>query len=316
MTKNQNDKNNHEKSPEIKELIQQKIILKEITSHLEENTKKMEETVGKKEFVQKINELEQQKILLTELTKMLSENNVSVDEILTIISHEFKTPMVPVKAYVDMLLEGNLGELTESQKKKLKIVQNSISSLHDLVSNSLDSKKIELGRITMNKTETNLTKLIENTIEKMKVENSILFYHPNHDVIISCDAVRISQVLVNLIKNSLKVITKEAGVITVDLKYVDNESVQIRVKDNGIGILTEKLPGIFTKYYKTDASETRDDIGIGLGLYLSKQIIDAHDGKIWIESEVGKGTTINFILPRFVEPRPFNEEKIHGRKQV
>lgn len=300
MLKKQNNKNNFVGNiHENKELEQQKIILKEINKHLEEKIKKLEliESVKESE-IHKINELEQQKILLNELNSMITKDDASIDEVLTILSHEFKTPMVPIKAYTAMLIDGHLGELTHDQKERLKVVQCSINSLQELVSNSIDSKKIELGQITMNKTETDLTKLVSNVIGEIntEVEKGNISYTPNEKIIISCDSRRISQVLVNLIKNCIKAIPNRGGKISIKTECVNNEAVVV-VEDNGKGIPQEKLSTIFSRYGKTDRSETRDDAGIGLGLYLCKQITDAHGGRIWIESQKDVGTRVYFTLP-------------------
>lgn len=296
--KKQKNKNQIENSHENKELKQQNIILKEINKHLEEKLK-LEDGVERESEIHKINELEQQKILLNELNVMISKGDASLDEVLTILSHEFKTPMVPIKAYTDMLLEGQLGELTEGQKERLKIVQSGISSLHELVSNSIDSKKIELGQIRMNKIKTDLTKLIANVIKdtNAKMEKKVDWvYSPHEEIMALCDSERIHQVLVSLIKNCLKVIPNGNGKISVKAECVNNEAIVV-VEDNGKGIPSDKLATIFSKYGKTDRSETRDDAGIGLGLHLCKQIIDAHSGRIWIESKEKVGTRVYFTLP-------------------
>ena len=297
--KKQKNKDQTENSHENKELEQQNIILKEINKHLEEKLKKSEDGIERESEIHKINELEQQKILLNELNVMISKGDASLDEVLTILSHEFKTPMVPIKAYTDMLLEGQLGELTEGQKERLKIVQSGISSLHELVSNSIDSKKIELGQIRMNKVKTDLTKLIANVIKdtNAKMEKKVDWvYSPYEEIMALCDSERIHQVLVNLIKNCLKVIPNGNGKISVKAECVNNEAIVV-VEDNGKGIPSDKLSTIFSKYGKTDRSETRDDAGIGLGLHLCKQIIDAHSGRIWIESKEKVGTRVYFTLP-------------------
>jgi len=299
MMKKQKNKDQTENSHENKELEQQNIILKEINKHLEEKLKKSEDGIERESEIHKINELEQQKILLNELNVMISKGDASLDEVLTILSHEFKTPMVPIKAYTDMLLEGQLGELTEGQKERLKIVQSGISSLHELVSNSIDSKKIELGQIRMNKVKTDLTKLIANVIQDInaKMEKKVDWvYSPYEEIMALCDSERIHQVLVNLIKNCLKVIPNGNGKISVKAECVNNEAIVV-VEDNGKGIPSDKLSTIFSKYGKTDRSETRDDAGIGLGLHLCKQIIDAHSGRIWIESKEKVGTRVYFTLP-------------------
>ena len=114
---------------------------------------------------------------------------------------------------------------------------------------------------------------------------------------LNCDAKRISQVLTSLLDNSLKAIQPKLGKIKVSASQLENR-VTVSVHDNGCGIPKEELDKVFSKFYQVDMSNTREKGGVGLGLSICQKIIDAHDGKIWIESELDKETTVNFTLPR------------------
>ncbi len=208
--------------------------------------------------------------------------------------------MVPIEAFTNMLLSGHFGDLNENQKERLEVVKTNVSSLRELVSNTIDSKKIELGQISMNKKKNDITKIVANVIATMDEEarknGTWFFYSPGKTISAMCDSDRISQVLTNVIKNSMNAVKKDAGEIRISL-IDDKDHIKVKIDDNGKGIPEEKLLKIFSKSYKTDMSETQKG-GVGLGLYLCKQIIDSHGGNIWIESDLGKGTTVHFTLPK------------------
>lgn len=287
----------------IKELEQEKIVLLEINDLLEKMTKKFEKTSEQqqKNEIHRIKEMEQEKVVLDEINEVLNDKGKSLEELFTILSHEFRTPMVPITAYTDMLLEGQFGELNESQKTRLKLIKDNLFSLHQIISNVIISKKIELGEITMHKTLIDLTKLITGIIEKINSEESQqctrFDFSSTHEYFIACDLERIRDVLMNLFKNSLKAIPKGSGEIKVSLDET-NESVTVNITDNGKGIPKDKLPMLFSKFYKKNASITREEEGVGLGLYFCKQIMDLHNGEITIESQLGKGTSVTIVLPK------------------
>lgn len=291
-----------------KESEQQKIILKEINKKLEEDISDLKlKKLKVKSQIHQTNELEQQKILLHELFEvMLRDSDKSMDRTLDILSHEFRTPLVPIKAYVDMLLAGLFGELTENQKEKVKILQENVSHLGNLVSNAIESKMLDSSKIVLNKTSNDISKLVIHTIsnlDKKTRESGTHIYFSDKPIFALFDAKRISQVLTNLIENSIKSIQKYqtgsyfgTGKISIIIKEKDN-FILVSVEDNGGGIPKEKVSKLFTKYGKVDSSSTRNDVGIGLGLHMCKQIISAHDGRIWIESQEKKGTKAYFTLP-------------------
>ena len=304
------------KSHKIKELEQEKIILGELNEYLSRKLEGLEtdQFSEKSDQFHKIKELEQEKIILEDLNEVLGKGEPSLDELFTILSHEFRTPVVPIKAYTEMLLEGHLGNLNTQQKERLEMVRDSASSLNELITSAILSKKIERGEIKMSLQRNDVTKIINDIIATMEKElrqrGASMFYLPEREVFVSCDAERISLVLANLIRNSLKAVDRGSGEIRINLE-VGGEEVKITIKDNGGGIPEDKLPKIFSKFYKTNMSETRADGGIGLGLYLCKQIIDLHGGRMWVESMVGKGTSVHFTLPKIDKTVPFgfNESK-------
>lgn len=229
------------------------------------------------------------------------KTDIAKDEFLAMITHELKTPLVPIQGYADILLSGHLGKLTDKQRERIGIIKSSAASLLQLISDLLDVQKLELGQLKMKKLTVDIHDTVVKSIEtllpqideaKITVENKV-----DKGLQVPHDAERINQVLTNLIKNSLKAVKPNTGKITISSEEDANE-VRIHVTDNGVGIPYDKQSKIFTKFYQVDASLTREKGGSGLGLSICKGIIEAHGGKISLKSTPGTGTTITFTLPK------------------
>lgn len=242
---------------------------------------------------------------MTETVKLKEEEarktSVAKDEFLAMITHELKTPIVPIQGYADILLSGHLGGLTDKQRERISVIKSSAVSLLQLISDLLDVQKIELGQLKMKKTLAHIHPTVEKAIQifepqideyKIKIENRV-----DKKTLVPHDADRIVQVLTNLIKNSLKAIKPQTGVITIHSSE-DQDEVKIFVTDNGTGIPQEKQANLFTKFYQVDASLTREKGGSGLGLSICRGIIETHGGRITLESSPGGGTTVIFSLPK------------------
>ncbi len=222
------------------------------------------------------------------------------DEFMTMISHELKTPLVPISGYAGLLLADKYGKLNDVQREKIGVIQSSTQSMLKLISDLLDAQKIELGKLRLEKKEEDLNKIILYTIEKTKLEANkagILITTNLQDGLHSvCDKNRIGQVISNILLNSIDFCPKNTGKIHVTTRP-HGDFVRVVVKDNGIGMTKEKLSKIFVKFYQGDTSVTREHGGTGLGLAVCKGIVEGHDGKIWLESEgVGKGTEVHILL--------------------
>ncbi|HWY33878.1 MAG TPA: PAS domain-containing sensor histidine kinase, partial [Nitrosopumilaceae archaeon] len=274
------------------------------TSLYDENGKTVGRTVSLTDLTQIYlakEKIEQRELQIKEQLKNLKKLTRIKDEFLTMITHELKTPLVPIHSYVDILLSEALGPLNEAQKNRLEIMKSSSKSLLKLISDILDAQKIELGQLTLKKESYDIAGIINDTVNKMKpiVErNGISITTDLHEGIsCQCDKIRIEQVLSNLIANSLDFCSKESGKIHIKLHSQDR-SVKIIVKDNGIGIVKSSLDKIFVKFYQADTTTIREHGGTGIGLSVCKGIIDGHGGKIWAESEGrNKGTEIHILLP-------------------
>ena len=241
---------------------------------------------------------------MTETIKMKEEEarktDIAKDEFLAMITHELKTPLVPIRGYTDILLSGHLGELSDKQKERIEIIKSSASSLLQLISDLLDVQKLELGQLKIQKENADIYDTITKSIQTLQPqieEQRVSIVNDAIHVAIQHDPDRIGQVLTNLIKNSLKAVQPGTGKIRVYSEQTPDE-IRIMVSDNGVGVPYDKQSKLFTKFYQADASMTREKGGSGLGLSICKGIVEIHGGKINMQSAPSSGTTVTFSLPK------------------
>ena len=237
---------------------------------------------------------------IREKEDQVRKTNLAKDEFLAMITHELKTPLVPIQGYADLLLNEHLGKINPKQKERLAIIKDSATSLLGIVSDLLDAQKLELGELTINKESLSIKPTIEQSIESLKTEldeNEIKIELVISDVVVFHDPNRIDQVLTNLLKNSITSVKPKTGIIKISTEDSPSE-IKISVNDNGIGIPAEKQADLFKKFYQVDTSLTRERGGSGLGLAICKGIIENHGGKIWAESTPNVGSTFSFTIPK------------------
>ena len=231
---------------------------------------------------------------LKELDKMKSD-------FVSNVSHELRTPLTSIKGSVENMLDGLTGSLNEKQIRYLVRIKSNTDRLSRLINDLLDLSRIESGRVEVRPTRLPLTALAEEVAEHLKplaTEKLIRIEVPCSDPSATAwaDRDKVTQVLVNLIGNAVK-FTPPEGKVTVVLEKNDNDYVQISVADTGPGILPEETNKIFSKFYQVTNIAKQKPRGSGLGLAISKALVEMHGGKIWVESEVGRGSTFYFTLP-------------------
>ncbi len=232
--------------------------------------------------------------------KETKKTEIAKDEFLAMITHELKTPLVPIQGYADILLSEHLGKLTDKQKERIEIIKSSSETLLSLISDLLDAQKLELGQLKMRKENININDTVTHAIEvflPQAQKNKIQIISNMEDFSIEHDPVRIKQVMTNLIKNSLTAVEPEKGKIEISMKNMPQE-IQIMVKDNGVGIPLNKQSDLFKKFYQVDASLTREKGGSGLGLSICKGIMENHGGAITAKSTPNQETVFTVILPK------------------
>jgi PAS domain S-box-containing protein len=220
-------------------------------------------------------------------------------QFLSIISHEMRTPITPINAQLQLILAGYFGELTEKQKNSLEMIQRNTERLDRFIGEVLDISKFEAGVMKFDLIPANLNEIVGNAVETMKIQalnkNLELIFKEDKVPEVVIDKDRITQVIMNLINNAIK-FTDAGGVIEVELSS-DIDHAIVKVKDNGIGIKKEDMDRLFKPFQQLDSSYGRKYGGSGLGLAICNRIITYHGGKIWAESEFGKGSSFQFIIP-------------------
>jgi PAS domain S-box-containing protein len=257
-------------------------------------------TVGTYVDITSRKQAEQQVELLYEREKELRRNledemQRRVDFMNTVV-HELKTPLVPIIAASDLLSE----QVKEETSVKLSAsIQRSASTLNTRIDTLLDIARGEVGTLTLEYEEVDLSQILHQIYNEMyssAMIRSINFISNIPSILpdIRIDESRIEQVVVNLLSNAFK-FTPENGEVSMSIKESD-DSLKVSVKDNGPGIAKENFTKIFESYYRVE-NGCHQPAGLGLGLSLCKTIVEAHGGKIWVESELGKGSTFSFTIP-------------------
>jgi PAS domain S-box-containing protein len=222
-------------------------------------------------------------------------------DFVSIVSHELKTPMTSVRLALEMIDDGMLGEVTQEQKEKLKLAIRNIDRLIMLIEDVLSVSRIESGKLILYREKAPLLSVIERVVAQLSesarsARAEVLIAQPVFDVRAYFDANAISQVLTNLIGNAI-VHNKGGTKITISWQSEDDKEVKVAVIDNGKGIPKEELENIFQQFYQLHNEHEGRPKGTGLGLSISRSIVEAHRGKIWCESDPGKGAKFLFTLP-------------------
>ncbi len=231
------------------------------------------------------------------------------EEFISMISHELKTPLVPLKGYVQMMQRPKImrAELNERQKNAIVAMSRNIEKLQALVDDVMDVYKLDIGKLKFSMTDTDITKLVGETIAELRPLVDRKRIDLKADIkangIVFCDPNRIEQVISNLVRNSIDFVPDNGnGKITVRVQRDDNgdnnDTTLFSVEDNGIGINPDKAEKLFQKFYQIDTGLTRRHAGTGLGLVICRGIIDAHGGKIWLDKSYRGGAAIKFTLPQ------------------
>lgn len=229
----------------------------------------------------------------------LQEADRLKDEIVQNVSHELRTPLTFIKGYVDLLLDGQMGPLTEAQREAMEIIAEKTNLLSRLVSDIVTLQRIERGALNFEAVD--IVALARVSVQSFQLTASqagleFTIEDPGGPAIVWGDRERLSQVLDNLLHNAVK-FSPNGGRITVRIQDLE-DSVQVSVQDTGIGIPPDKLERIFERFYQVDGSTRRRFGGMGLGLAIVKRIVEAHGGRVWAESELGKGSTFYFTIPK------------------
>jgi len=242
------------------------------------------------------------------LEKELKESNEKLkqmyaikSEFTSMVSHELRTPLTAIKEGITIVLDGSAGGINDQQREFLEIAKKNVDRLKRLIDDVLDFSKLESKKLEFKMRESNINEIIRDAAETQKVvaEEKGLYLKTELSPempIIEFDRDRISQVLANLISNAIK-FTERGGITISSVKNEKENIIEVCVRDTGEGIKDEDLPKLFQKFQQLGGKDERKSGGTGLGLAISKEVIEQHGGKIWAESEYGKGSAFKFTLP-------------------
>ena len=240
---------------------------------------------------------------IEEKGRQLEEASRHKSEFLANMSHELRTPLNAVLGYAELMQDGIYGELSEQVREILDRIQQNGRHLLGLINDVLDLSKIEAGQLTLSLADYSMRALVLDVVsatEGLASDKNLTFeahvpkdLHNGHG-----DEQRIRQVLVNLVSNAIKF--TEAGSVTIRVRE-DGDRFLVAIIDTGVGIAPDDQHHIFEEFQQLDSSSTRKEGGTGLGLAIAKRIVELHGGSIWVESELGQGSTFSFTLPMSVK---------------
>ncbi len=253
-------------------------------------------------------ELKNKSLELTEANRALKELDQLKTEFLANVSHELRTPLNSILGYTQLLLDGVDGPLNEEQKKSLQRVETASHRLLQLINDVLDLSKMRAGKMELHPEKTTLHEILEETIQTIdplaRTKDIEIVVEESFIPVLTVDRAKIIQVLLNLLSNAVK-FTDPHGRVTVSTQVMNlpegpgviKEYAAVKVTDTGIGIKEGDLTDIFKEFVQADTSATRLHGGTGLGLPICRKLVEMHHGRIWVESEYGRGSTFTFILP-------------------
>jgi len=217
------------------------------------------------------------------------------------VSHELRTPLTSIKGYASILIDGKAGDVPDFVKERLEKINKHSDGLVRLINDLLDISRIESGKVEMKFESENIKDIVENVADLLAPQTKekqiqLAIEIPDNLTRVYIDHSQVERVFINLVGNALK-FTPQNGKIIIRAKE-SNGNVQIDIEDNGIGIPEDAKENIFSEFYRVDNIINQSLKGTGLGLTLVKYIVEAHKGRIWVESQPNKGSRFSFTLPK------------------
>jgi signal transduction histidine kinase len=258
-----------------------------------------------RELQRLVEEQQQTAAELRRLNERLEQASRAKSEFLANMSHELRTPMNAILGFTEMLRDGLYGEVPAELEEPLTDIQANGRHLLNLINDVLDLSKIEAGRMELALQDYSVSEMVDSvraSLRSLAADKGLAFVtRVTPDLPIARgDARRLAQCLMNLAGNALK-FTREGQVeISAEL---DGDRLVYRVTDTGIGIPKDELENVFGEFRQVDAAVTREFGGTGLGLSITKRFIEMHGGRIWVESELGQGSSFSFSIPLRVQER-------------
>jgi two-component system phosphate regulon sensor histidine kinase PhoR len=248
-------------------------------------------------------------ITISDVSKERELEEMKIDFV-SMAAHELRTPITSARGYLSLIQDECLDKLSPEQKSYIDKAFISSTQLASLVDNLLAVSRIERGAVNLQIVPANWSKIVKDCLNNFlplarekKIKLSVKI--PEKLLQVLVDEFRISEVLSNLLANALAY-TKAGGSVKVEIE-VNNKEIVTHVLDTGIGIPAEALPRLFTKFFRVSGALEQGSKGTGLGLYISKAIVEMHRGKIWVESKLGEGSTFSFSIPTVQNRQKINK---------
>jgi PAS domain S-box-containing protein len=225
------------------------------------------------------------------------------EEFVSVVSHELRTPLTSIRGSLGLLAGGAVGPLPTGAERMVRIALDNSDRLTRLINDILDMERIESGALPMEFAVRDCADLVSTTVTALRPvadDAGVVLVAGPAQGRVHADADRIVQALTNLVGNAVK-FSPRGGRVTVSAELGDSH-VTFRVEDEGRGVPADKLESIFGRFQQVDSTDSREKGGTGLGLAITKAIVDRHGGRIWAESELGKGSVFRFTLPPVLEP--------------
>ena len=242
-----------------------------------------------------------------DMAKQIKELDSMKDSFVSSVSHELRSPLSAIDGYCDLLIECvDKNYSKEQELKGLKIIKQATVRLTNFINNILDLAKMKANKLEVKKTESEIGPIIEEIVALYQPlaeqQKKKVYFEINGDIPkVNMDTERIKQVITNLVSNAMK-FTKENGSVGVkafpNSAGYGNEYIEVWVQDDGVGIPKQQVDLVFQKFYQVKDGEFKKPKGTGLGLTIVYEMIKLHNGYVWAESDLGKGTTFKFVLPK------------------
>jgi len=265
------------------------------------------------DFLQRLVEHAAVAIENARLLQRVEQANLDKTQFISFVAHELKNPMTSIRGYTDLLRSGAMGQMSDMQDQFLGTIRSNVDRMTRLVSDLSDLGRIETGHMRLELAPIRVQDVVDETIRGLQgqieeKQQMLTIDMPDDLPMIMADHTRMVQVLTNLVSNAHKY-TPEEGAIRVEVQCVnehnqtinaDQQMVQLRVVDSGIGMDEQELEQLFTKFFRSQRAKDMAQ-GTGLGLTITKNLVEGHGGRIWVTSQPGEGTTFNFTVPVAVE---------------
>jgi len=239
--------------------------------------------------------------LSREAESLRNEKKLIEENFITMVSHQLRSPLVAIAQYFEVMLSGSVGEMSKQQREMLSKAKDRVENLLNLINDWLDAARIDKGQLVEKFKPVSLHELFKKQIEFMqplaeKNKINLEIKSPAGDTTIMGDKETLEQAFSNLISNAIKY-NKPSGSVSISFRE-NNDNIITDIKDTGVGIEKKHIPQLFNQFFRVSRNESKKGKGSGLGLSISKKIIDAHSGTIDVSSNPGEGSTFSVSLPK------------------